>query len=362
MNPDGNQRKMYALALAVLLVAIGAVSAWLIWRPEPSRDTVATVTPTESASMTALPSIVLQPTPIATDIGAVAMFTTVVYYQDNYGYLVPVARTIRAETGVAKATLNLMVQSVYNDMEAARLGLRTVIPEKTTFDLDIADGVARIDLSAEALNCADAQAERNMVDAIVQTLTCFDTVDCVRFLVNGQNRETLRNGTSVKGDFLRKTLNPETDDVGDSAVMLYFTGDSPSMIVPVTRAVYGKADVATAVLELVKGPSTESPLEGVIPSGCGLIGVEVKNGVAKVNFTRDFIRIAENSDGGRMAMKALSLTCSQFDGVKKVEILVEGQAYDPGMGTLAMPTFVNSAGDIYDAFIQERSRELFDFE
>ena len=45
---------------------------------------------------------------------------TVVYYQDNSGYLVPVMRSIPETDGIAKATLSLMVQSPYNDMEAAR--------------------------------------------------------------------------------------------------------------------------------------------------------------------------------------------------------------------------------------------------
>ena len=55
--------------------------------------------------------------------------STVVYYQDNYGYLVPVMCNVAQQDGVAKATLSLMVKSSENDMNAARLGLRTVLPE-----------------------------------------------------------------------------------------------------------------------------------------------------------------------------------------------------------------------------------------
>ena len=87
---------------------------------------------------------------------------TVVYYQDNYGYLVPVQCKVPAEDGIAKATLSLMVKSTANDMQAARLGLRTVLPENISIDLDIADGLARIDLGKEALDMPDAAAESNM--------------------------------------------------------------------------------------------------------------------------------------------------------------------------------------------------------
>lgn len=355
MGIKADRKRMYMLTALILAVTLLLLAAFTKDEGKRDLEAVPANTPVPYATEAA-------ETPQTTQEPIETMNTTV-YYQDNFGYLVPVTRTIRAETGVARATVNLMVKSVYNDMEAARLGLRTVIPENTTFDLDISDGIARIDLSKEALSCANAEAEETMIGAVVQTLTTFPTVEKVRFLFDGQELKTLRGGTNVSGDFTRQTLNPESDIPGDaSAVTLYFTGDSPSMIVPVTRAVFGKADLTTAVLELVKGPSTESPLDGVLPSGCGLIGVELKNGVAKINFSEEFIRIAENSDGGRLAMRALTLTCSQFEGVKKVEILVDGEPYDPGEGTLAMPTFVNSASDIADAFIVKQSGELFDFE
>lgn len=302
-------------------------------------------------------------TPV-TDENTDGSMNTVAYYQDDNGYLVPVMRTIGAEEGIARATLNLMVKSVYNDMEAARMGLRCVIPENTTFDLDISNGVARVDMSKEALNSPDAVSEYNMVSAIVQTLTDFPTVEKVRFLIDGKEMERLTFGTGISGEFTRGYMNFESTDIqnAQSAVTLYFTGDSPSMIVPVTRAVYGKGDIQTAVMELVNGPASTSPLNGVIPSGCGLKSVKVENGVAYVDFTKEFITIAEETDGGRLALRALVLTCMQFDGVKSVKVLVEGEEYDTGAGTLAAPTFVNSSNDIQDAFIRAKTEEIFEFE
>ena len=87
---------------------------------------------------------------------------TVVYYEDGDGYLVPVQRSIMRQDGIAKATLELMVQNPRNDMDAARLGLVPVVPEGTTFDLDISGGHARVDMSAQVLNAQDKQQEENM--------------------------------------------------------------------------------------------------------------------------------------------------------------------------------------------------------
>ena len=359
MKSSENQRKLYLLAVLLLIVAVAVCLAWRLWTPEetvPEENAL----PQESASP--LPTLAAQALePTATPGPTV---DTVVYYQDNSGYLVPVMRSIPETDGIAKATLSLMVQSPYNDMEAARLGLRTVLPENVSMDLDVmSDGVARIDLSQEVLNLPDAAAESVMVNAVVQTLTEFPTIETVRFLVGGQEIETLTHGTSVSGDFHRSALNLESSSIpveDAQMVTLYFPGDTGSLIVPVTRMVAGNADVDTAVLELLKGPSATSPLDNALPTGCGLIGVTVEDGVATVNFTEEFIRLAEESDGGRMALRALVLTCTQFDGIEEVRVAVDGEPYDPGADTLAVPTFVNVAAEVEDQFLQAQASAIFE--
>ena len=387
MKFSGSQRRVYLLALALLVIAVALASAWSLWG-KPDGSPGATTMPTQDvqSGQEAEPSQGGQPLQgspeaeeapadrqTAADSGTEAAASggartsTIVYYQDNYGYLVPVMCSVPMEDGIAKATLNMMVQSVGNDMQAARLGLRTVLPEDTKIDLDISNGLARIDLSREVLDMADAAAESNMVSAVVQTLTEFDSVDRVEFLIDGQKRETLTHGTPVAGQFTRGDINLESVEptmAGASVqpVTLYFPGDSGAVIVPVTRMVHSRADVNTAVLELAKGPSNGDMLESVVPAGCGLIDVQVENGVAKLNFTSEFVNLVENSDGGRMALKALVLTCTQFDGVDSVEIYVDGRKYDATQGELGVPTFMNVADSIVYDYIQTQSAMLFDFE
>lgn len=370
MKTNGNQKNLYLLSMILLIAALAIACAWTFagGGKDAASDAVATPGPTAASTQTpsAAPSAEIE-TATASEGAGEQKVSTVVYYQDNYGYLVPVMCNVRYEDGIAKATLGRMVQSPENDMQAARLGLKTVLPEGTTIDLDICDGLARIDLSREALEHEDAAAETNMIAAIVQTLTEFESVKRVEFLFGGQKLEKLPHGTDVSGSFERGEINPETSaQVVNSDAMeplrLYFPCESSSVVVPVTRMVYANADLNTAVLELAKGPSAQSPLEGALPAGCGLIGVEVEKGVAKVNFTREFAELVQNSDGGRLAIKALVLTCTQFDGVKAVEIYVEGEKYDPGEGTLSVPTFANVAEEIENEYIQTQSNMIFDFE
>lgn len=380
MKMTGSQRSLYLLALILLLIAVALACAWTFWGGERAASD-AVVTPAPSASDAPSPSAAILPTPTqqsaatnadasgaeSTESAKAATMSTVVYYQDNYGYLVPVMCTLPYEDGVAKATLNKMIQSPENDMQAARLGLKTVLPEGTTIDLDISDGLARIDLGKEVLNMADAAAESNMIAAIVQALTEFESVERVEFLVGGQKLDKLTHGTDISGTFERGEINLETSvstiNSGElKPVTLYFPCESSSVVVPVTRMVYSNADVNTAVLELAKGPSTQSPLEDALPAGCGLIDVQVVDGVAQVNFTREFANLVQNTDGGRLALKALVLTCTQFDGVEEVEILVEGEPYDPGEGTLSVPSFANVADEIANDYIQTQANMIFAYE
>lgn len=277
---------------------------------------------------------------------------TVVYYEDGDGYLVPVQRDVERQDGIAKATLNLMVQSARNDMDAARLGLIPVVPEGTTFDLDIANGHARVDMSRAVLSAADKQQEENLRTAIVWALTEFDTVKDVSFLVDGQQRDTLTHGTNISGSYTRVGLNQEevTQEVfgGASEVQLYFPAQDGRLLVPVSRTVYSSDDVATAIFEFLRGPKADSGLEMPLPEDTQLLGVSVKDGVVTINFSKSFTRIAEQSDGGVQAMRALMLTCTRYPGIKRVKILVDGEPYE--MPTQDTPTFANIASEVENSF------------
>ena len=360
-----DQRKLYLLAVLLLALTIILCFVWRIWRepasPPDASASLSPATPTPLPIIT--PSVPTDGTPAPSPSAKV---DTIVYYQDNSGYLVPVMKRIENQQGIAKATLALMVSSPRNDMEAARLGLRTVLPEGTEIDLDISGGSARVDLSGAATLLPDAAAESNMVSAIVQTLTEFDTVRSVSFLIDGQKVEALEHGTPVSGEFTRGLLNLESVAASlkpeeAQTVMLYFPGETGSLIVPVTRMVYGEPDINTAILELTKGPGASSPLESALPSGCGLIDVKMDEDTGRVtiNFTQEFIHIAENADGGRQALRALLLTCSQFPGISSVEIQVEGRPYDVGVSTASIPTTVNIADEIVDQFLESQTSLLF---
>ena len=280
---------------------------------------------------------------------------TVVYYEDGDGYLVPVQRDVIRQDGIAKATLEMMVQSARNDMEAARLGLVPVVPEGTTFDLDISKGHARVDLGLKALTAADKAQEENMRTAIVWALTEFDTVKDVSFLVGGQKRDTLTHGTNISGSYARTGLNKEEETAqvfaGGSEVQVYFPAQDGRLLVPVSRTVYGQDDVATAVFEFLRGPKADSGLETPVDADVQLLGVSAKDGEVTINLSGAFTKIAGHSDGGMQAVRALMATCTRFPGVKRVRILVDGKPYQAPVSDV--PTFANVAAEVASSYPQE---------
>ena len=256
------------------------------------------------------------------------------------------------QDGIAKATLALMVESSENDLAAARMGLTNVIPEGVTIDLDISGGKARVDLSKEALSCANAEEELLMVQGAAAALCGFDTVDEVTFLFDGQKRSRLTHGTDVSGVFTENSVNLESvttmASAGAEQVQLYFPSASGRLLVPVTRTVFSPADLSTAMLELAKGPRSDSGLERPLPESCGVRSVKVKNGVATIDFSREFLTVAGSGESGQQAIRAVLFTASQFPGVKKVELLVEGQPFTPEPETAT--TFLNEASEVMSQY------------
>ena len=287
----------------------------------------------------------------------VTLRSTIMYYQDDNRYLIPVMRRVLWEDGIAKATLSYMVAGGDNDLEAARLGLKTVLPEGCVVDINITDNLAVASINSASLATQTAGDEALMVSAIVNTLTEFPTVAQVQILIDGDAKETLRNGTAIVKPLTRGDINLESVEtaggiVGAKKIKLFFESDASQAMVPITRMVFGRTDVTTAVVELLKGPKKDSGLSSKLPSDAALLSVTQKDGVVTVDFTGAFKEIAEQSDGGQQALKALVLTCTQFPDVKEVRILVDGKPYDPAAPTIAAPTFVNSEDDTWGADLE----------
>lgn len=113
-------------------------------------------------------------------------------------------------------------------------------------------------------------------------------------------------------------------------VTLFF-GDRQAMhVIPEGRQVAPGDQPLGRVLvrELIRGP-LDPFLVPTMPRGTRLLSYEVRNGVARVDFSREF---RDNHPGGTageaMTLNALVFSLTELDDVRQVQVLVEGREGD----------------------------------
>ncbi|WP_418791950.1 GerMN domain-containing protein [Phosphitispora sp. TUW77] len=110
-------------------------------------------------------------------------------------------------------------------------------------------------------------------------------------------------------------------------ITLYFSDDQAMFLKPEKRTVEkgGKPLANLLIEQLIEGPRTEG-LHRTIPEEAKLISVEVVDGVAFVNFSREMqTKHWGGSAGERMTSQSVAHTLAQLPEVEKVQFLIEGK-------------------------------------
>lgn len=129
-------------------------------------------------------------------------------------------------------------------------------------------------------------------------------------------------------------------------VTLYFANAEGDMLVPEKRTITEVQGIARATLEeLIKGPRADKNLAPTIPSGTRLKDIDIRNGVATVDFSREFVdNHWGGSSGELLTVYSVVDVLTQFPTVKEVQFLVEGQKVETLAGhmDLAKPVMRNT--------------------
>jgi hypothetical protein len=187
-GPPRRSWPAWALAGSLALAALLAGGGWLLWIRGGTQEIAATSSP----GTTQAPG-----TTTTTAPGVILTGDAVVYFFVEPGgarpgagpYLIPVARPYAVlshpVTDPVSETLDFLLIGTYPGEEEAGPALLSYIPEGTRLlGMDVADGVATVDLSSEFT--ADALVLRRALAQIVFTLTRFADIRAVHFLVEGE--------------------------------------------------------------------------------------------------------------------------------------------------------------------------------
>jgi germination protein M len=282
------------------------------------------------------------------------------YFVDQKGFVVPLVVKVAQTEGIAKEVLEYMVAKGPGEALLKGTGLHGALPEGTQIkQLSInKDGLARVDLSKEALNLPSAKEEAQMVDAIVWALTEFPNIRQVQLLFDGKEIPALKGGTPVgmalsRDEGINLQVAANVNPSNSSKITLYFEGSNQEgnfhYLVPVTRVIskIQPADIVTATLnELAAGPKVDGLQATVQPTAKLLSAPKVENGVASLNFNEGSLSAGAGKPVDKEAIESIVLSLSANAGVGQVKITVNGQAPSAEKGIdlskpVSKPQFVN---------------------
>ncbi len=149
--------------------------------------------------------------------------------------------------------------------------------------------------------------------------------------------------TGIKAEQKEKTAPKAPAKV---KVTLYFA-NADGELVAEERTLAGVTGVARAtIVEMIKGPQ-DKKLSRTIPDGTRLIDIDVHDGLATVNFSREFVdNHGGGSSGELVTVYSVVDTLAQYPTVKKVQFLVEGQRVETLAGHMDLANPVERNTDI----------------
>lgn len=168
-------------AAGTLLLALALVAAAC----GDGDSTASTTTPpTTTSTTTTTTTLPPDPTTTTTLIPSDTMEVRAYFLVD--GFLGPVTREIESTTAVASAAVNALIAGPTPDEQAGTPPIYGGLPTGTELlGLTIADGVARVDMSAEFDEPTGTYGELANLSQLVFTLTQFPTVEEVVLMIEG---------------------------------------------------------------------------------------------------------------------------------------------------------------------------------
>ncbi|QQY80203.1 germination protein M [Keratinibaculum paraultunense] len=282
------------------------------------------------------------------------MRRTILYFKDKQGLLVPLMKKIPWEEGIAKSALENMIDSPELRESIAATGLIPIIPAGTEIrgmTIDEETGLCKVDFSKEVLNYETEKDEENLIKGVVYTLTEFQSIDEVQFLVDGEPIPVMKYGTDMSNPIKRENINLALDTEDQrSKIVVYYKGvnyeEDYEYFVPITIPTLAPIpNVYTALEVLFDGPPMDLGLSSYIPQGTSFHGVDIKNGIAYIDISFDYGDPPNDPQVFNNMIKNIGLTLSEFDEVEKVELLIDGKGIEE-LGLefnidTAIPAFAN---------------------
>lgn len=137
-------------------------------------------------------------------------------------------------------------------------------------------------------------------------------------------------GEEIAEEPVIETVTVNTEQAKMTDILAYYE-DEDGFVVPVNTKIAWEEGIAKATLRsMVVGSEAEqriaqSNLHGVLPEGTEIRGMAIKDGLCRVDFSKNILNTSSIEQEENM-ISAITYTLTEFPTINKVELLVEGQA------------------------------------
>ena len=282
------------------------------------------------------------------------------YYRDGDNTLIPLTRKIKKEEGIARATLNYMIDNEQNNSKIKDLGLQGILPKDTTMlGINIKDDIAIVDFSSDILDYTSEATETNIVAGVVYCLTGFDTIEGVKFLIEGKEYGKMKFGTDISEVLGRQNtlINSHNTNLGDKVskidIYLYkYMEGKREYILPVSVSYIGIEEdmLPTELVRMLTEKPKDGKLYSQIPTETRLISSRIDKDILVLDFDREIGNYGGSSRELGI-LNQLIYTMKQINKAKGIKILIEGREGTLPEGTdlskeIIFPAHINAHDDI----------------
>ncbi len=248
------------------------------------------------------------------------------YYGDNNNErLVTEERQVSYRRGEDKykATLEELIKGPLDESHRANISPETKVYGTIKQGSDLI-----VNFSREFNNLGGSIAEIVARGSVVNTMTQFEEINRVKILVEGN--EYIGPSGQPFG-FMEPFPTAVEPPQVTAEVTLYFGKKDATAVVGETRAITISPDtnrekfVKIVLEELIKGPERRD-LSPTIPREVGVLSVEIGNGIAHVDFSREMhTKHPGGAAGEAMTINSIVNTLTEFVYIERVKMTVEGE-------------------------------------
>jgi len=234
--------------------------------------------------------------------------------------LVPVTLSIKPTNEAAKIAVEKLLAGPENDFSLP------TVPEGTKLkDIYLQGSTAYVDLTEEILTTPEETAEQT-IDALIFTLTEFPNIESVQILVDSQVEPAIGSIDISKPLKRSQVINYYgKEPPGENLAKVYFADSNAIYLVPITIEVDPKNPPLSALKKLVAGPPEESGLLSTVWQGTEINSLEIKDGLATVDFNAEVLGYGGGSSAETMLVNSVLCTLTQFSEIEGVQFLIDGE-------------------------------------